>query len=136
MRQEISYGIVPFIKKEGQWHLFLVQHKQGHWAMPKGHLEPGEKPLETASRELLEETSLHIEKILSEDALIEEYQFRKGKELIHKQVGYFPAIVSGTPVLQLVELKAGRWFSLDEALNTITFKEAKAILSAAIQFLS
>ena len=36
----------------------LVQANQGHWNFPKGHTESGERLLETALRELQEETNL------------------------------------------------------------------------------
>ena len=37
-------------QKEGEWDL------QGHWDFPKGHVDKGETEIETATRELEEET--------------------------------------------------------------------------------
>ena len=39
-------------QKEGEWDL------QGHWDFPKGHVDKGETEIETATRELEEETGI------------------------------------------------------------------------------
>lgn len=36
---------------------------EGHWALPKGLVEPGEPPVETAVREVYEETGLQAEPV-------------------------------------------------------------------------
>ncbi|WP_315941241.1 NUDIX domain-containing protein [Deinococcus sp. Marseille-Q6407] len=38
--------------------VLLVQYRDGSWTFPKGHLEPGETPVQTAAREVLEETGI------------------------------------------------------------------------------
>lgn len=64
IKKEESCGIIPLQKISGTWMVFIVQHKSGYWGFPKGHIEPGETQQQTASRELFEETGLHIEKYL------------------------------------------------------------------------
>ena len=135
IKEDQSYGIVPLRKKESNWAVFLVQHRTGHWAMPKGHPEGSESPLETAKRELFEETGLQIEEFLSDTPLIEEYQFQNGSTRIHKKVGYFVAIVTGQERLQLAELKDGCWFSFQEAFERVTFSEARSILRQTMEVL-
>ena len=39
----------------------LVMRRGREWIFPKGHLEPGESPAETARREVLEETGIEVE---------------------------------------------------------------------------
>lgn len=55
--EERSYGFVP-LRRSSQGFDFLVVEAAGRGfrAFPKGHWEPGETPLQTATRELLEET--------------------------------------------------------------------------------
>ncbi len=55
---ERSAGAVLF-RRQGR-HIFylLLQHIRGHWAFPKGHIEGSEKPMETARREIKEETGI------------------------------------------------------------------------------
>ena len=126
-----SYGIVPLRKKEesGSFDVFLIQHRKGHWAMPKGHPEGSENPIETAKRELFEETGLEVERILFDAPLIEKYQFRNGQTMIYKTVSYFVALVKGQEKLQRSELKDGEWLSFDAALQKATFAEARSILT-------
>ena len=40
-----------------------IEPKQGHWDLPGGFLEEGEKPLDGLRREFLEETGLAIEPV-------------------------------------------------------------------------
>lgn len=127
MRKENSYGIVPVRLCNKQWEVLLIQHHSGHWAFPKGHTEPGETPLETAERELLEETGLRVDNYLSTEAFSEHYFFRHQHELISKQVDYFIALVLGNIVLQEDEIQDSQWLSLEYAVNRMTFKEGKLL---------
>lgn len=128
-RNERSFGVVPLRKRDGAWELFLVQHRAGHWSLPKGHEEKGEIPLQTAKRELFEETHFTIEQLLFPEPLFEHYTFTHDNVLIHKTVGYFIAQVTGEEKLELDELKASKWVPLKDASSIVTFREMKAILS-------
>ncbi len=39
--------------------VLVVQQKAGTWSLPKGHVEPGESELETARREIYEESGVN-----------------------------------------------------------------------------
>ena len=41
--------------------VLLVKHNDGHWGFPKGHVEKDETELQTAIREVKEETNLDVE---------------------------------------------------------------------------
>jgi len=124
--EEESFGIIPLRQEAAIWHVLLILHQGGrHWAFPKGHGNPGETPLESARRELKEETGLDIEKFVQESPLTERYQFRRKKEIVVKTVQYFPALVSGTVTLQEEEIKDAKWVPLLESTEHLTFREAK-----------
>jgi 8-oxo-dGTP pyrophosphatase MutT (NUDIX family) len=54
-----SYGIIPVFKNEGSFHILLVKNsKGGHWGFPKGTPEKNEESIDTARRELFEETGI------------------------------------------------------------------------------
>jgi 8-oxo-dGTP pyrophosphatase MutT (NUDIX family) len=53
-----SFGIIPVALQEGGPPLFLILRAYRNWDFPKGGAEPGETPLETARRELAEETGI------------------------------------------------------------------------------
>jgi len=52
-----SAGVVPIRWLEGEPHCLLLRC-YGYWDFPKGEVDPGESALETAVREVTEETGL------------------------------------------------------------------------------
>jgi bis(5'-nucleosidyl)-tetraphosphatase len=134
IKKEHSYGVIP-LKKEKGWKTLLVKHGAGHWAFPKGHPEGGEKPLETAARELKEETALEIVTFLPLPPFEEHYFFTAQGQKIEKWVTYFAAVVKGEVILQDSELEEYKWVTLSEAVKLITFAEGKRIGEKLKQYL-
>ena len=59
MKKIKSCGFIVYkLDDEGQKYLLLHQTKSGTWSFPKGRMEAGEDELQTAMRELYEETGL------------------------------------------------------------------------------
>jgi predicted NUDIX family NTP pyrophosphohydrolase len=66
---KLSAGILMFRKRESTLQLFLVHpggpfwrnKDAGAWSIPKGEYEEGEKPLDAAKREFLEETGIEAD---------------------------------------------------------------------------
>ena len=56
MKYEKSCGAIIFDKDK----ILVIQQKEGHWGFPKGHVEEGETEVETAIREIKEETNLDV----------------------------------------------------------------------------
>lgn len=135
-QRETSYGVIPVKKVASQWQVLLIQMNAGHWSFPKGHPELGESALETAQRELFEETHLSISRVLVEDPFEENYQFTKNTNLIHKKVFYFLAEVSGNVIVQKEEIQAAKWISSIDAVNSLTFLEDKILFKQTLLFLS
>lgn len=135
MGYEASYGVIPLCNKEGIWHVLLIQQHAGHWGFPKGHAERKEQPQQAARRELLEETGLVILCYLTEQPLIEAYQFFSRGKRIEKTVTYFLAEVAGELKLQCEEVKAAKWIPLSDAAEHLTFPVSKAVCQRAAQLL-
>lgn len=57
MPQVLSAGVVPLRRAKGGWRM-LVLRAYKNWDFPKGRVEPGEEPIDTARRETTEETGL------------------------------------------------------------------------------
>ena len=119
-RKEISFGIIPI--KEGK--TLLVKHRKGHWAFPKGHAEEGEKPEESACRELFEETGLKVTALLG-PSFEESYCYAD----VDKRVTYFLAEVSGEINIQPEEIEEVRWLTLGEAHALATFPECRRLIN-------
>ena len=61
MLHEKSCGAIVYRKFHGNTEILLIKHvNSGHWSFPKGHVEFGETEVETALREVKEETGIDI----------------------------------------------------------------------------
>ena len=122
MKQEKSCGCIVMNEKN---EILLVHHNQGHWGLPKGHMEEGETEVETAIREVKEETNIDVE-------VNEKFRYTQiysPKENVMKEVVFFLAKnVSDNGAPQLEEVNEVRWFNLDDAIKTITYDNAKELL--------
>jgi 8-oxo-dGTP pyrophosphatase MutT (NUDIX family) len=129
MRYEKSCGAIIFQEKRNELFFLLVQMKRGHWSFPKGHMKDGESELETAKREVKEETNLIIDIIPN---------FRKSVSYLSKthstkEVVYFLAKATTDNVKkQDKEIKAISWCTYEEADNLLSFFEDKENLRLAL----
>ena len=122
MKQEKSCGCIIINDKD---EVLLVHHNKGHWDFPKGHVEEGETEVETAIREVKEETNIDVE-------VLEEYRYStqySPKEDVIKEVIYFLAKnISDNRKAQLEEVSEVKWFSMEDAIDKITFDSSRDIL--------
>lgn len=110
--------------------VLLIQQTKGHWGFPKGHIEPGETEVETAIREVKEETNLDVA-IEKSKRLEETYLTDKGTK---KKVVFFLAKkIGGTEKMQEEEVKSIGWFPLEEAFEVITYENTKETLRKALE---
>ncbi len=61
VKREFSAGGVVVRRIKGAWHVAAIHprgRRPGLWALPKGNIDPGETPAETAVREVHEETGV------------------------------------------------------------------------------
>lgn len=58
VREQTAGGIIYRRNKRGGIEILLIQDIKHRWTIPKGHVEEGEKPDDTAEREIKEETGL------------------------------------------------------------------------------
>ncbi|MCX8197320.1 MAG: NUDIX domain-containing protein [Candidatus Micrarchaeota archaeon] len=132
---EKSCGAVVFFEEEGR-RLYLVLHyEEGHWDLPKGHTEEGESELETAKREIEEETGLqNLEFYEGFRKTISYFYVRKG-EKIPKEVVFFLAKASQKEITLSDEHKGYAWLPFNLAKRKLTYENTRQLLEAAEAFL-
>ncbi len=133
MKQEKSCGAVVFTRENGQILYLLIRNKNGSWGFPKGHMEAGERELETAAREIWEETGLRVRFL---EGFRMEDQYEIPKRYISKQVVYFLGEYEKQQyTLQEAEISCGGLYAYEEAQKLLQFTGAKQILAEADDFL-
>ncbi len=134
MKQERSAGAVVF-KKEKEPKYLLLHYEAGHWDFPKGNIEQGENDIETAKREIQEETGIKDVEILKDFREKIQYYFKFNNELINKTVVFYLAKTKTKQVNLSFEHIGFEWLPYDKAIEQLTYKNAKEILKKADDFL-
>jgi bis(5'-nucleosidyl)-tetraphosphatase len=133
MFDEHSAGAILFSLNENSHKIeyLLLHNTSGHWEFPKGNFESGEDGFETARREIYEETGImDIEFIKDFESNIE-YYFRRSDKLVHKRVIFYMARTNTRKVILSSEHDAYAWNEYNEAINQLTYKNAKDLLKKA-----
>lgn len=110
----------------------LIRDPYENWGLPKGHVERGETPAEAALREVREETGIGTLELLEPLDTIDWF-FREGTDLIHKYCHFFlmeTAMEATRPQLE-EGITECIWLPLDDALRTLTYDNARAVLATA-----
>ena len=129
-----SIGVVVFYQFPRSIKYLIIKHRKGHWSFPKGHQDNGETKLETAIRELKEETGISKIDLLKKQVMLKEKYKYAGKNNIKtlKKVDYFIAEARKQKVkIDDDEIVNYKWCTLNSALDTITFKESRAMIKKA-----
>ena len=111
--------------------ILLLHYPEGHWDLPKGHIEKGEDDEQTALRELEEETGMKNVKVIKDFKESTHYFFTCKQELISKTVIFFLVQAKNKNVKISHEHQDYLWLPLEEALKKITFKNVKEIVLKA-----
>lgn len=139
-----SYGVVPVIKVKNKWQVLLVEQisyrgsNDRFWTFPKGHPEANESPLETAKRELTEETGIKDVRLIEDAKFSIEYSFKHESKKINKTVSYYLGICANekTNISLPDEIANLAWLNFKEAMKTLTHDNAKQILLSAGEFIT
>lgn len=129
MQFEKSCGAVVYRKYHGNIEILLIKHvNSGHWSFPKGHVEDDETEIETAKREIMEETSIEV----MIDPTFRETVSYSPKKDVQKEVVYFIARARNTNfTLQQAEVCDARWIDINYASNVLTYDNDKKIVNKA-----
>ena len=119
-----SCGVLPYrIVDDVREYLIVYEKFSQCWSLPKGHMEAGETEIETALRELREETGLSAQLDITATATVE-YAI---SPMARKQVVFFLGEVSGIPKIRLSEIESFKWVTAGELQNYLFPDTAVAI---------
>jgi 8-oxo-dGTP pyrophosphatase MutT (NUDIX family) len=137
LRQERSAGVLLYRvdRSSAQPHFLLLDYGK-YWDYAKGHVEKGEDDLAAATRELGEETGITDAQFDADFRHEMTYFFRDRKKgLIKKTVIFFLARTKATEAKISHEHVGAEFLPYQEALERVTYKNAKEALRAAKAFL-
>lgn len=115
----------------------IATHGCTRWQLPKGTCEPGESNLQTAIREVHEETGIDTR----EKAFLKSVKYwywdtynREIPQLVHKQVDFFLLSMTGGELSDAShEVDAVGWFTPSQAQQRLTFETEKEVLDLALK---
>ncbi|MBO2517977.1 MAG: hypothetical protein CW338_12035 [Clostridiales bacterium] len=130
MKYERSAGAVVFTRQEKGVRYIIVREKSGFHSFPKGHIEAGETEMETAVREIREETGLEVS-FISGFRITDEHTMRE-KPGVLKQTTYYLAEASGgRPSPRLNDVTEAGAYTFDEAFALFEHENLRQILTRA-----
>jgi 8-oxo-dGTP pyrophosphatase MutT (NUDIX family) len=150
MLREFSAGALVLRRMQDRWWVAVIEpgrdgepdDRKNTIALPKGNIDPGEQPQETAIREVLEETGLTVQP-MTKLADIKYVYSRKWSDnaKIFKIVSFFlmkyqsGSIGDIKPNMQH-EVRRAWWMPLDEAVVSLSYNGEKQAARKAVDYLN
>src|SRR5215211_5620815 len=143
MRREFSAGGVVVRRLRGRWFVAAIRpggRPEGVWGLPKGNLGPGERPEQTAEREIAEETGVRalLVRKLGDVRYVYTQSWENGHgERIFKVVSFYLFRYSGgrlgdIPAALAHEVDEVRWLPLEEAPKLLAYKGERDMAERAL----
>lgn len=148
MMREFSSGAVVLRHMKNQWYVAVIEpgregepeDRKDTIALPKGNIDRGEKPMETAVREVREETGLRVRTVtkLGDIKYVYVRRWSDGAK-IFKIVSFFlMKYLSGQigdikPDMKH-EVRRAYWLSLNEATTRLSYSGEKQMARKALEF--
>ena len=138
MRREFSAGGVLVRRLNGEWVMAAIRpggKEPGVWALPKGIISDGEKPDETALREVAEETGVEGRLIGKLGDI--RYVYTWDGERVFKVVSFYLLRYSRGRLGDLApetahEVAEARWLPLEEAPRLLAYKGEREMAEKAL----
>ena len=138
MKRELSAGGVLLRTVAGRPHFAAVRPQgkpAGTWVLPKGNIDPGEKPPETAVREVREETG--VEGRLVQKLGDVRYVYSRRGVRVFKVVSFFLLRAGRGRIGEIdedmrVEVADARWLPLEEAPRLLAYGGEREMAGKAL----
>ena len=135
MKYNKSCGFVVYKKINNQNNYLIIKSSNGDFGFPKGHMEKEESEIQTAIRELKEETNVEVRLIDGYRYQIE-YRMPNMLDTIKQSLYFLGECIHDDIICQPNEVLEAKFLTYDEALKVLTFEETKNILKKAEEFLA
>jgi 8-oxo-dGTP pyrophosphatase MutT (NUDIX family) len=137
---EVSAGGIVWREREGRLEVAVIRPRgRTVWALPKGHLDPGETAQIAAVREVLEETGLTASLDEELGTIRYSYQFRGRR--ISKEVRFFLLRYEAGDIDVLeprmrVEVDRAQWIALEVLVESLAYRGEKEMAQEALRKLT
>jgi 8-oxo-dGTP pyrophosphatase MutT (NUDIX family) len=138
MRREFSAGGVLVRRLRGRWMIAAIRpagKERGVWALPKGLIGTGEKPEETALREVAEETGAQgrlVEKLGDVRYVYTWHSQRVFKVVSFYLLRYSRGRLGDLPPETAHEVAEVRWLPLEQAPQLLAYKGEREMAERAL----
>lgn len=130
---EKSCGAVLYSDEDEERKFLLVKNMSGHIGFPKGHIELYESEIETAEREVWEETGVHPH---IEEGFREFYSYSVNS-FVKKQAIYFVAKFKKSDIqMNIMEISEYKLVTFEEGMKVLNYSHDRSILAKANRFIS
>jgi 8-oxo-dGTP pyrophosphatase MutT (NUDIX family) len=138
MEREFSAGGVLVKRVRGRPVMAAIRpggKPEGVWALPKGNLDPGERPEQTAVREVFEETGVHG-RVVEKLGDVKYTYTRRGGVRVFKIVSFYLLRAGRGRLGEIeerirVEVAEARWLPLDEAPRLLAYGGEREMVEKA-----
>ena len=143
MEREFSAGGVLVKQIRGRPHLAAIRPQgkpDGLWALPKGNLDPGEHPADTAVREVWEETGVRGRLVEKLGDVKYTYTRRNGVR-VFKVVSFYLLTAGRGRIGEIedrmrIEVAEARWLPLEEAPRLLAYGGERQVARKALDTLA
>ncbi len=148
MLREFSAGALVLRHMKKQWWVAVIEpgregepeDRKDVIALPKGNVDAGEKPQQTALREVHEETGLEAS-MVAKLGDIKYVYVRKwaGNEKVFKIVSFFLTRYKSGQIGEITEamkheVRRAYWLPLEEAAKTLSYSGEKQMAGKALEY--
>src|SRR5215470_16532633 len=148
MLREFSAGALVLRYTRGKWHIAVIEpgregepeDRKDVIALPKGNVDAGEKPVETALREVREETGLRAA-LVAKLGDIKYVYVRKwaGNEKVFKIVSFFLTRYQSGQIGDITaamrhEVRRAYWLPLSEAAAKLSYNGERTMAEKALEY--
>jgi 8-oxo-dGTP pyrophosphatase MutT (NUDIX family) len=143
VEREFSAGGVVVRKTRGRTMLAAITPRgkpEGFWALPKGNVDAGESPAETAVREVREETGIEA-RLLEKLGDVRYVYTRRGGLRVFKVVSFFLLRAGRGRIGEIdesmrIEVAEARWLPLEDAPRLLAYGGEREMAAKALERLA